>query len=120
MPAFVGVPEITPVRPLSFMPVGKKPGRPPSRFHLRGSTPPRARRVTLYALPTFAALKGRFVIRSLPSTARLTSTVCVRPSESVTISLNAYVPGIVGLPVIAPVVASNASPAGPRSWRAHT
>jgi hypothetical protein len=79
---------------------------------LIGRTPPVERRRALYFFPTVAAFNGAFVASRRSTMTKRRFAVLFKPSASVTVSATVDVPAAVGLPLMAPVAASNVRPDG--------
>src|SRR4051812_8914775 len=110
VPAEVGVPLMTPVVALIVNPAGKF-----VTAQVYGLVPPVAAKVAPYDVPVIAGDNELVVIVSGATTAMVSVFVAVRRVglvESVTVIVTVLVPSVVGVPVIAPVEALSARPAG--------
>lgn len=111
VPAAVGVPVICPVLGLMLSPAGN-----PVADQLYGCMPPSADTAALYAVPTVPLGSVAVVMESSAgamTTVNVLLVVCgVGAPESVTVTVTEFVPGVVGVPVICPVLVLMLSPAG--------
>jgi hypothetical protein len=110
VPVTVGVPLITPLLALIDNPAGR-----PVADQVYDVTPPEAATGVLYA--TFLVPEGSgdgvvIVNCELMVIARLADAVCCGLPESLTVTLAVLVPAVVGVPLIAPLVALIDNPAG--------
>ena len=111
VPRLLGVPEMTP-EVMRLSPLGSFPT---IRVHVYGGTPPVASRFREYATP--AVPVGRLVVAiasGATPTAIESSCVSVRGEAPASVSwtVNVVVPGLDGVPVIAPDGESSVRPAG--------
>jgi hypothetical protein len=109
VPATVGVPVIAPVFALRLSPAGSGPG---DNDQVYGSVPPVAAAVCEYTTLTSPFKSATVVMDGAAAIVIDNALVVVAPTLSVTFSVNPTVPAVVGVPVIAPVLALRLSPAG--------
>ena len=109
VPAVVGVPVIAPVLALRLSPTGRGPG---DNDHVYGAVPPFAAAVCEYATLTSPSASELVVIVGAAPIEIDSGLVAVAPRLSVTFSVKLEFPPLVGVPVIAPVLALIVSPAG--------
>jgi len=112
VPAVVGVPEICPLVPFTLSPPGNAPT---VTLQLTGAVPPLEASVELYA--RFTSPAGSVAVVTVSTGAlmvMLNAFVLVSGGlpESVTFTVKLEVPAVVGVPVIAPVLALRLNPAG--------
>ena len=108
----VGVPVIAPVDAFSVNPAGRLP---PVTVHVYGEVPPLTASEALYAVPTVPAGSDVVVMLSADATivsVTVTDFACAGALESVTVNVTRIDADDVGVPVIAPVDAFSANPAG--------
>ena len=108
-PAVVGVPVIAPVFALRPRPAGSGPG---DNDHVYGCAPPVATAVCEYATLTSPSASDVVVIDGAATMLIDSALVADAPTLSVTFNVNPTGPAVVGVPVIAPVLALRLSPAG--------
>ena len=109
----VGVPVIAPVAAFNVSPEGSVPL---VRVQVYGGVPPDADKEALYGAPTWPLGRDTVVIANAPVaivSVRVALAFCAGLPESLTLNIKAVaLAGAVGVPVIAPEVAFNVSPAG--------
>jgi hypothetical protein len=107
-PWLVGVPPIAPLDARA-RPAGSEP---PPTVHVNGGVPPLACKLTEYAVPLIPAGRSVVVIETGGGAIKIDSArVALRNAASLTRTVKFAVPGIVGVPLIAPFAAS-AKPEG--------
>jgi hypothetical protein len=109
VPDAAGVPVTAPVAAASDSPAGRLPEE---TDQVSAPVPPVAAMVWLYAMPTVSAGRLAVVIAGAALIAILNARVAVAPTLSATFAVKLAVPDAVGVPVIDPVEALSASPAG--------
>ena len=106
-PAAVGVPLMVPLL-LRTRPAGNEPL---ARIQVSGPMPPFRDMVALYGAPIVPEGKEVVVITT-PSMSMLRLTLAVSAFESLTNSVKADLPGVVGVPLRMPLMPSSFKPAG--------
>jgi len=103
VPAAVGIPEMTPLTPLSPRPFGKAP---PVTDHTYGGTPPVPASVWLYVTPMVPLFNVEFVVitSGVTFTGSVKGAVAVVPLLSLTVTLKFTGPGPGGVPAKRPAV----------------
>ena len=113
-PAVVGVPEMTPVVPLSVKPFGSDPLE---TVKVYGPVPPVAEIVWLYGVPMTpgGSVAGFTVIMGHPGAPAITIEYGLLPGHafaSVAVTVKLKVPAVVGVPEMTPVLALSVKPVG--------
>ena len=110
LPALVGIPVMAPLVASNVRPAGKEPDVMDQRY---GGVPPTAFRLAEYAVPMAPPDRvGAVVIVSAEITESVNAFVVLTELLSVTITVKAKLPKLVGVPVIAPLDGFSERPAG--------